>query len=77
MKLVLILFPVHDMESIHIYNKQGNADIGYNLQIAVDYSSKMFMALIVSQKATDHYQLPDIMNKTIKNMGDYVRILLC
>lgn len=61
--------PVHDMESIHIYNKQGNPDIGYNLQTAVDSSSKMFMALIVSQKATDHYQLPDIMNKTIKNMG--------
>ena len=47
--------PVHDMEFIHIYNKQGNADIGYNLQTAVDSSSKMFMALIVSQKATDHY----------------------
>ena len=61
--------PVHDMESIHIYNKQGNPDIGYNLQTAVDSSSKMFMALIVSQKATDHYQLPDIMNKTIENMG--------
>ena len=69
--------PVHDMESIHIYNKQGNPDIGYNLQTAVDSSSKMFMALIVSQKATDHYQLPDIMNKTIKNMGIMSRILLC
>ena len=61
--------PVHDMESIHIYNKQRNPDVGYNLQTAVDSSSKMFMSLIVSQKATDHYQLPDIMNKSIKNMG--------
>ena len=61
--------PVHDMESIHIYNKQGNPDVGYNLQTAVDSSSKMFMSLIVSQKATDHHQLPDIMNKSIKNMG--------
>jgi hypothetical protein len=61
--------PVHDMESIHIYNKQGNPDVGYNLQTAVDSSSKMFMSLIVSQKATDHYQLPEIMNKSIKNMG--------
>ena len=60
---------VHDMESIHIYNKQKNPDVGYNLQTAVDSSSKMFMSLIVSQKATDHYQLPDIMNKSIKNMG--------
>ena len=39
------------------------------LQTAVDFTSKMFMSLIVSQKATDHYQLPNIMNKTIKNMG--------
>ena len=32
--------PVHDMESIHIHNKQGNPDVGYNLQTAVDSSSK-------------------------------------
>ena len=63
--------PVHDMESIHIHNKQGNPDVGYNLQTAVDSSSKMFMGLIVSQKATDHHQLPDIMIKSIKNMGYY------
>ena len=32
--------PVHDMESIHIYNKQRNPDVGYNLQTAADSSSK-------------------------------------
>ena len=69
MKLVQIPYQFMDMESIHLYNKQGNPDVGYNLQTAVDSTSKMFMSLIVSKKATDHYQLPEIMNKTIKNMG--------
>ena len=61
--------PVHDINSIHIYNKDGNPDVGYNIQTAVDCESKMFIALIVSQKATDHHQFPAIMNKSIENMG--------
>lgn len=61
--------PVNDIESIHIYNKAGNPDVGYNIQTAVDSESKMFIKLIVSQKATDHHQFPDIMNKALKNMG--------
>ena len=61
--------PVHDPESIHIYNKDGNADVGYNIQTAVDTESKMFVSLIVSQNATDHYQFPTIMNKSLKKMG--------
>lgn len=61
--------PVHDIDSIHLYNKDGNPDVGYNIQTAVDSESKMFIALIVSQKATDHHQFPDIMNKSIENMG--------
>ena len=50
--------PINDIDSIHITNKQGNADVGYNIQTAVDNASKMFIALIVSQKATDHHQFP-------------------
>ena len=61
--------PVNDIESVHLYNKDGNPDVGYNIQTCVDNESKMFTALIVSQKPTDHHQFPDIMNKTIKNMG--------
>lgn len=61
--------PVHYIDSIHLYNKDGNPDVGYNIQTAVDSESKMFIALIVSQKATDHHQFPDIMNKSIENMG--------
>ena len=61
--------PVNDINSIHLYNKDGNPDVGYNIQTAVDSESKMFIALIVSQKATDHHQFPAIMNKSIENMG--------
>ena len=61
--------PVHDINSIHLYNKNSNPNVGYNIQTMVDYESKMFIALIVSQKATDHHQFPNIMNKSIENMG--------
>ena len=65
--------PVNDIDSIHLYNKDGISDVGYNIQTAVDCESKMFVALIVSQKATDHHQFPDIMNKSIENMGVFPR----
>lgn len=61
--------PINDMESIHMPNKEGNIDVGYSIQTAVDYQSKMFLTLIVSQKATDHYQLPLVMRRAIKNIG--------
>ena len=63
--------PVNDIDAIHIYNKQGLADVGYSVQTAVDNESKLFVSLIVSQNATDHYQLPEIMDKSIINMGMY------
>ena len=46
--------PVNDIECIHIIDKQDNPNVGYNLQTTVDSSSKMFVALHASQKATDH-----------------------
>ncbi len=64
-----ILFPLMIWSLFIFYNKDGNPDVGYNIQTCVDNESKMFTALIVSQKPTDHYQFPDIMNKAIRNMG--------
>ena len=61
--------PVNDIESIHMYNKDGNPDVGYNIQTAVDSESKMFISLHVSQKATDHHQLPQMIEKSVKNMS--------
>lgn len=69
MKLVQIPYLLMIWNPYIFTISKKNPDIGYNLQTAVDSSSKMFMSPIVSQKATNHYQLPDIMNKSIKNMG--------
>ena len=60
--------PVNDIEAIHLYNKDGNPDVGYNIQTAVDNESKMFIRIFVSQKATDHHQFPEMMNKTLENL---------
>ena len=62
--------PIHDIEALHIYNKAGNPDVGYNIQTAVDYMSKMFICIMVSDKATDHYQFPEIIEKAMHNMGE-------
>ena len=56
--------PINNIDSIHFHNKQDNPDVGYNIQTAVDGMSKMFVAIIVSQKATDHNKFPSILNKT-------------
>ena len=62
--------PINDIDSIHLNNKQGNSDVGYNIQTAVDEMSKMFIAIVVSQKADDHDQFPSIINKAIENMKE-------
>ena len=62
--------PIHDIESIHITNKQKLADLGYNIQAAVDWRTKMIMAIDVTRKATDHNQFQNIILKAISNMGE-------
>ena len=41
--------PVNDIEAIHLYNKNGNPDVGYNIQAVADNESKMFICLSVTQ----------------------------
>ena len=50
--------PINDFESIHLVDKENNPDVGYNMQLAVDYMSKMIVAVLITQKATDHNQFP-------------------
>ena len=50
--------------------------MGYNIQTAVDEMSKMFIAIVVSQKADDHDQFPSIINKAIENMKENQAILV-
>ena len=47
--------------------KQVNPDVEYNVQTAVDLMSKMFVAIMEIDKATDHYQFPDIVENAMEN----------
>lgn len=62
--------PVNDIEAIHMVDKKGNNIIDYNIQTAVDNMSKMFCAIMISQKATDHGQLPEVFKKVVDNIGE-------
>ena len=47
-------------------NKKGKTELSYNLQLSVDFETKMILGYNISQKPTDHYQLENQI-KTIKN----------
>ena len=59
--------PANDIEARFMKNKKGNSQISYNFQSAVDYKTKLICAINVVQDPTDHYQLPEIVDKTITN----------
>ena len=41
----------------------------YNIQLAVDTDSKLICGVNPVQNPTDHYQIPEILNQTINNLG--------
>ncbi len=49
--------------------KRGNFKIAYNMQSAVDSETGLICAITISQSPTDHYELPSIVSKAIKNIG--------
>jgi hypothetical protein len=59
--------PVNDIEARFMKNKKGNFMVAYNIQSAVDYDTKLICAINVVQNPTDHYQLPEIVDKAIIN----------
>ena len=59
--------PLYDTEARWMYNKKSNKELSYNLQIAVDYTSKLILATHISDKPSDHYQLPPTLVKAIQN----------
>lgn len=61
--------PVNDSDALHVTDKKGNKIIGYNIQAAVDYSTKMFCAILISNQATDHGLFPEIFTKMLENIG--------
>ena len=61
--------PMNDIEARMMKGKKGNYFVAYNVQSAVDYDTKLICAVNIAQSPTDHYQLPDIADKAIKNIG--------
>ena len=61
--------PMNDIEARMMKGKKGNFLIAYNMQSAVDYDTKLICALNVIQNPTDHYELPAVVDKAIKNTG--------
>jgi len=58
---------LYDCEARWMLNKKGKEEISYNLQTAIDYTSKLILAVHVSNHPTDHYQLPPTLTKAIQN----------
>lgn len=58
---------LYDSEARWMLNKKGRKELSYNLQSAVDYTSKLILAVHVSDKPLDHYQLPPTLVKAIQN----------
>ena len=63
--------PVNDVEARWMHNKEGNSQISYNVQTAVDTISKLICSVKVSQNPTDHYELPKIVENAIINIEEY------
>ena len=61
--------PVNDIEARFMKGKKGNFLVAYNVQSAVYYDTKLICAINVTQNPTDHYELPEIADKAIKNMN--------
>ena len=60
--------PVNDIEARFMKGKKGNSLVAYNIQSAVDYDTKLICAINVTQNPTDHYELPNIAEKAIRNI---------
>ena len=59
---------INDWTARWMYNKQGKAQLSFNIQSAVDSSTKLICGSNVSQNPTDHYEIPEIMEMVIENL---------
>lgn len=60
---------INDITARWMYNKQYRAQLSYNLQHGVDTKSILICGINVSQIPTDHYEIPDLMEKVLKNLN--------
>lgn len=66
--------PVNDIEARFMKGKKGNYMVAYNIQSAVDYDTKLICAINITQSSTDHYELPEISKKAIRNINTKPKI---
>ena len=69
MKLVKTLFPLMILMQYMSLIKKEKVLWDIIIQTAVDYSTKMFCAILISNQATDHGLLPEIFTKMVENIG--------
>lgn len=59
--------PINDIEAKFMKRKKENFMVAYNIQSAADYDTKLICAINVTQNPTDHYELPQITERAIRN----------
>ena len=60
---------INDITARWMYNKQHKTQLSYNLQHGVDTKSILICGINVSQSPTDHYEIPALMEKVLKNLN--------
>ena len=60
---------INDITARWMYNKQHRPQLSYNLQHGVDTKSILICGINVSQSPTDHYEIPALMEKVLKNLN--------
>lgn len=59
---------INDYTARWMYNKQGKAQLSFNIQSAADSTTKLICGINVSQSPTDHYEIPELMEIVIENL---------
>ena len=49
--------------------KEKKLHVAYNIQSAADYDTKLICTINVTQNPTDHYELPNIAERAIRNIN--------
>ena len=60
---------LNDHDARWMLNKKKKHELSYNLQLAVDFETKMILNYFISQSPTDHYQLENNINGIKNNTG--------
>ena len=60
---------INDETARWMYNKKHRPQLSFNLQHGVDTKSNLICGINISQSPTDHYEIPALMDKILKNLN--------